>query len=132
MSDITNQPFAIIPQIWHRDGSPYTATLQSGDEGFGQPDSEKQMDHHVTLLSSDSPSYPVAVMIRGGVNSRTVGDKLGKTLTDPQSKNMIPLLLLQQFLGDRLTVSGVNHFVKITGRIFHTAGVNSESFVRRS
>ena len=131
MSEITDQPFSIIPQIWHRDGVEYSAILQSGVESFNMPSAEKQMDEHVTLLASDSPSHAIEVVVRGGANPRTIEDVFTQELNDPNSRNMIPIVMLKMLIGDRLTVTGTNHWVKLVGRDLNIIGVDSQNLVRR-
>ena len=129
--DILNQAFAIAPAIYHRDGQAYESVLQSGLEAFGAPDSEKRLDRYVLGLASDSPGTPIRVGFLSGANPANATEALSTTIASPQTRNLVPLILLSHYLGDSLTIAGINNPAKVVSRLFSVAGVNSRSFNRR-
>lgn len=131
MAEPVFETFVIEPAIYHRCGQAYDAVLQSGMDALGAPEAVKQTHHYVPYLGSDSPEYPITVTFRGGVNPQKARDLASKTLNQPQTHNLISVTVAQHFLGDRLTVSGVNHLVKLSGRSWSLFGVNTQSFERR-
>ena len=129
--DVASQAFSISPAIYHRDGAPYESVLQSGMEAFGAPDSEKRLDRYVLGLASDSASTPIRVGFRAGANPANATEALSTTIDSPQTRNLVPLILLSHYLGDSLSIDGVNNPAKVVSRSFSVAGVNSRSFNRR-
>jgi hypothetical protein len=125
------QNFRIIPAIWHRDGAAYDSVIESGMEAFGAPGGDKTLTQYVLILDSHNPGAPVSVGFRNGRNAIEEVESLAGTIASPQTKNLLPLLLRDYYLGDRVTLSGVNNPVEITERLFDVNGVNSKNFGRQ-
>lgn len=123
--------FVIVDAIWHRNGEDYDSPLQSGMEAFGAADMEKQMDGYVPILSSQSPDATLALALRSAKNPADAVDRLTTNLTAPQTHNLIPVILAGHYLGDRLTVSGVNAACELSSRIYRLVNTNSNSFGRQ-
>jgi hypothetical protein len=128
---VASQGFKVVSAIYHRDGQGYDGVLQSGLQALAG-EGETWMNGYVPVLSSDSPDTPLQVMLRGGLNPSSAKDICGKTVTNPQTSNLVPVAVAQRYVGDRLKVSGVNHLVEVVSRVFRATGVGSESFNRRS
>jgi hypothetical protein len=128
---IAGETFTIENTIYHRDGQPYDGILQAGVDAFGASGMEKLLNGYVLFLGSQSPNGQVALALRAGVNPDTVADVLSTVIKSPQTNNLIKATMLGYYIGDRLTVSGVNHVVAVSGRTMQLSGVNSQSYFRK-
>ncbi len=127
---VTGQTFTMNPGIWHRDGEAYDSVLQTGQDGFGSPHSEKLLNEYVLSLSSKSMSTPVALTFLGGPNAEAE-DLQSTTIVAPTTQNLVKPTVMQYYLGLRLGVGGKNNPIEITGHLFNVVAVNSHSFGRR-
>lgn len=128
---VAGESFQIVPAIWHRDGEAYDSVLQSGLDDFGASHHEKLLNGYVVVPSSQSDNSPVAVMFRGGSNPSKAKDLQGATIASPNSKNLLKPTVLQYYIGDRLTVGGINTPFEMQERILTIVPRNSSSFGRR-
>ena len=128
---VAQQAFVIENAIYHRAGQSYDSIMESGMESFGVSSAEKQLVEYVLMLSSMSPSSPVLIDFRGGANPSEAENVYARTIVSPKNQNLIPLTLLRYFLGDRITVSGMNNPLEISSKMLTVIGVNSHSFGRR-
>lgn len=119
-----NQTFTIIPAIYHRNGQPYAGVMQSGLDAFGDPTKAKRMNAWTLMLSSDSPSAEVEVALRGGTNPADGADVIKDDIAVPQRHNLVPVTMMDYYLGDRITVTGVNHLVRVVGRVLSVSGID--------
>lgn len=135
--NVTARTFRILPAIWNRAGEEYDSVLECGLEGFGNEFNEKTLDSFVPLLASGSDRYPspdgaLEVEVLGARNTAEGAAVLGSTtLASPKTENLVPVFFVQNYFGDRLTVSGRNNPCQLVGRIYNIDGVNSRSFIRR-
>jgi hypothetical protein len=128
---VTGETFLLVNAIWHRAGEDYDSILESGLESFGAPDSEKTLIGYVPFLSSSSPNTPLQIAIRGAVNPGGDRDVVSTTIPKPKTNNLVKLAVVQFYLGDRITVSGINNPCELSSRLLDIIGVNSQSFGRR-
>lgn len=129
---IQNQTFIAIPAIWHRNGQAYNSVLESGLDSFGKPGSEKQWTQYVpTLASQQSGNIPVKLDFRRALNPSEGEDAFSTTLAKPLTNNLVTLILVSHYLGDRVTVSGINNPCELSGRTLWISGVDSRSFNQR-
>ncbi len=126
---VASQAFYLEPASHHRRGSAYTSVLQSGGDAFGAESAEKKCSRHSVMLSSFSPDSPISVFIRSGRNINELADRFSKSVVPPET--LIPMILSDYFLADRIEVAGTNNPLEITGRTFHVSAVASASFGRR-
>lgn len=126
---VASQAFYLEPASHHRRGVAYTSVLQSGGDAFGNESAEKKCSRHTVMLSSFSPNSPIAVFIRSGRNINELADRFSKSVVPPET--LIPMILSDYFLADRIEVAGINNPLEITGRTFHVAGAGTASFGRR-
>jgi hypothetical protein len=127
---VTAQAFTIEGAIYHREGQGYDCILQSGMDGLGSPSSEKRLTRYTPLLGSNSGDSDLAIVLRTATNPARPADALSFTVSDPHTANMRPILLLAQYLGDRITVSGINNRVALSGRQFDLTAADSRGFAR--
>jgi len=125
----TAQTFSVEHSCTHRDGEEYDSVLESGVDGLGGGDSEKLLIRYVPMLSSFSPQTPVAVTLRARRNPNEADQEVSTTITPPNT--LVPVAIMSNYIGDRITVSGKNNPVELVSRIFHLDGRNSKSFSRR-
>lgn len=123
--------FQIVSAIWHRVGLPYDSVLQSGAEGFGKPMSEKAIEAWVLTLSSESPNSSVLFELLGGISPSKLKVLGSKLFVNPQVKNAAGMMFLQNYLQDRITVSGMNNPLEIVQRLYNISGVDSKAFSER-
>lgn len=129
---VTSETFSIENAIYHRDGQEYDGVMQSGVDAFGATNVEKRVNGYVLYLGSQSPGVPIGVALRGGVNAADMEDAIATTIASPRAHNLLPATWQGYFIGDRITVSGVNHFVSVAGRsLVEVGGINSKAFFRK-
>lgn len=126
---VASQAFYLEPASHHRRGAAYTSVLQSGGDAFGNESAEKKCSRHSVMLSSFSPNSPISVFIRSGRNINELTDRFSKSVVPPET--LIPMILSDYFLSDRIEAAGINNPLEITGRTFHVAGAGTASFGRR-
>lgn len=126
-----NQSFTIIPSIYHRNGQPYCGTMQSGLDALGDPTKVKRVNAWTLFLSNGSPDRNVDVALRGGVNPADGADVIADSVASPQRHNMIPVTMMDYFIGDRIEVRGVNHLIEVTGRTFNVMGAERSGVERK-
>jgi hypothetical protein len=131
VEEIPAQTFTILPGIYHRAGNGYRGVLQYGADAFGVPEDLKTLDQYTLFLADDSPVAHIEVFLRGGVNPRRVKDVLNAPLVKPQDENLLPVWMEDYYLGDRIEVSGMNHLVKVTARVFGIRGSRGRGWSRR-
>lgn len=124
------QTFRIINAIWHRAGDAYESVLESGLESFGAPQSEKMLNEYVLLLSSKSVGAIVYLAFLTGLNPSESDDETEAEIKNPLTSNMIPTVIQANYLGDRITIGGVNNPLEISGRLLKVGGINSSNFNR--
>lgn len=122
--------FRVVNVIYHRDGQAYSSVLESGLDAFGGPSSEKLWNEYVAQLSSMNPTASLAIDFRGARNPYEEAAALSTTISDAQSSNLVPLMMQANYIGDRITVNGVNNPVEIVERQFNVEGVNAKNFTR--
>jgi hypothetical protein len=125
----TGMTFTVLPAIWHRDGEEYDSVLQGGLLDFGDPNSEKAFAGYVLLLAGQSPHTEVNVSFQGCRSPSEGASVLASTTITPP-ETMVPLYLMQNYIQDKLTVSGHNNPIRLVGRVFQVRGVNTMSFNR--
>lgn len=124
------QPFSVEPSCHHRNGDPYDSVIESGSEAFGNESGEKTINRYAVITSTQSPDAPLDIVLMSGRNPNEHSDRFGFRVEPPE--NMQPVMLQDFYLGDRITVSGINNPVEIASRIYSIAGSASDSFGRRS
>lgn len=125
-----SQPFSVEPACWHRNGESYDSVLQSGSEAFGNESGEKTVNRYAVITATQSPDAPMEIVLMSGRNPNEHADRFGFTVEPPE--NMKPVILNDYYIGDRITVSGLNNPLEIVSRIYSIAGAASDSFGRRS
>jgi hypothetical protein len=128
MPSIVAQSFKVVDAIWHRTGMDYSSILESGLDAFGSQDVEKQMDGYLPVLSSKSANTKLGIAIRGAVNPAKAVDLITSQIKDPQNHNLLSIIAVSYYYGDRITASGVNASCELTSRMFRIAGANAQSF----
>jgi hypothetical protein len=128
--NVTAQAFTIESDCHHMLGVGYKSVLQSGSDAFRNEAFEKRLSRYTLMLSSFSPNHPLTVVIRSGRNINEVVDKITVPLTPPET--LIPIILSDYLLGDRVEIDGMNNPLEITSRIYHVSGANTNSFGRRA
>lgn len=128
---VTNETFVILPAVWHRDGQPYDSVLQSGMDDLGSASAEKVVNAYVVVPSSQSENSPVGVMLRRGGNPATAEDFQGATIASPNRKNLLKPTMISYYVGDRLTVGGINTPFELQERILTFTPRGSQSFGRK-
>jgi len=132
VTGITNKKFTVLPAIWHRDGYGYQSIMESGLESFGQPDSEKSWAQYVPILASkQSSEVSLEVALRGANNPNQPEDVFVTEVSRPLTENLVTLILSSHYIGDRITVDGINNPCELAARTFLVGGVDSRSFQRR-
>ena len=124
------QTFRIINAIWHRGGEAYDSIMESGLEAFGAPQSEKMLNEYVLILASKSVGTTIGVTFLTGVNPSEITDEFEAEIDLPLTSNLIPTAIQSNYLGDRITVSGVNNPIEFGSRLLKIEGVASSNFNR--
>lgn len=127
-----NTPFIIAPWIYHRDGSAYSSILTSGIDDFGAPHGEKLFNEYVLSLSSNSPNTKVHVDFVGGVNPAFAQVLQSADISSPDFQNLLLPTISQHYLGDVITVNGINNPCEIVARTLNITQLNTHSFGRRN
>ena len=124
------QTFRIVNAIWHRGGEAYDSIMESGLEAFGAPQSEKMLNEYVLILASKSVGTTIGVTFLTGVNPSEITDEFEAEIDLPLTSNLIPTAIQANYLGDRITVGGVNNPVEFGSRLLKIEGIASSNFNR--
>lgn len=141
---LTNQPQAAPDwnggeQIFfRRDANPYSATtypydsvLVSGLASFGNDYAEKDMRAFVVLMASQSPDISMTVNVYGTQNANLpVALVATKHFTNPQTRNLLPLLSRQFYFQSSITVTLNDLPCRLVGTLWNVAGIDSRSLPR--
>lgn len=129
---VARQTFSIIPAIYHRDGQGYASVLASGLSHLGKSRNEKLWNEYTLILSSQSPAARVTVDFRSGRNPGEEEVTQSTTIPDAKRENMVQPTILANYIGDRITVSGMNNPVEIVERLFSVEGIGTKNVLRRN
>lgn len=127
----TNQPFQLLPGIWHRNGQDYDSILETGLDPLGFSQGEKVINEWFVTLSSKSPSSMLRVDFKGGVNPSSWKWLMTGRLKKPVTANLLKPAIVQYYVGTRLTLTGMNNPIEFMSQNFNVQSVNSHSFARR-
>lgn len=119
----------LVPAIWHRNGAVYSSVLRSG-YGYSK-DRELLWDRYVLALGAESPDTVTSVELKGGAVAKRVSTRLTVAVLMPNDENAINLLLREHFIGEQLTVAGMNNPWELTGRTYGVRGLDTRSLARR-
>jgi hypothetical protein len=127
-----SQRFSIIPAIYHRDEESYDSIMASGLSSFGKSRNEKLWNEYTLILASQSPNASVAVDFRSGRNPGEDAVEQSTVIPRARTENMVQPTIQANYIGDRLTVAGVNNPVEIAERIFSVQGIGTGNVLRRN
>lgn len=111
----------------------YNSLLWSGYGDFGDQFNEKDINAHVTILSSQSPNTTLDVAIYGTRNPSEPATALANRAFDaPTARNLFPIFFRQDYFQSRLTVVGFDNPIEFSAQIWSVAPINSQSTIRHT
>ena len=129
------QSFMVVPAIWHRNGQGYQSLLESGLGDLGMADSEKLVTRYVPISGSMLcwekvifPIFPTLlnVAFKAGINP-TTQPTWPITVPVQQPHNLVQPTFIGYYVGDQVSISGVNAPFALVNRIWDAKPMGSKS-----
>jgi hypothetical protein len=105
--------------------------LEPGVDEFGDPDSEKILHGYELIVSSQSPDSSLAVQWNGYLNPSESPDiTQSAVIKSPKTRNGLLPTLMANYIGDQISITGINNPLAITARVFRQIPVDSRGIGR--
>jgi hypothetical protein len=125
-SEQSSQAATILPGVWHRLGSGYDSTLESGLDHFrGEGWDQVLLERYAPRFGIFSPCNVTLVGTKTSNGDPT--DVKTKAIS-AENQTMMTTIMTRFYWGDRLSVSGKNNPCSVIGRNFRTKVIDAKGF----